>query len=195
MDDVAGVIFDLDGTLVDSGLDFAALRQRLGFPAGIGILEHAETLPAAMRSAALLVVQEYELDCASRATWMPGAAELLDDLAQRNMPMGIVTRNTRAAAQLAMTSLMMPALPLVAREDCAPKPDPAGLLMLAARWQLCPSRVLYVGDFLYDLQAAQAAGMPCCLYVPQGRRDYEAQATWVIRSFAELGQKLKNGSH
>ena len=41
------LLFDLDGTLVDTRLDFAALRRELGFPEGVGLLEHLETLPAA----------------------------------------------------------------------------------------------------------------------------------------------------
>ena len=37
-------IFDMDGTLVDSALDFDAMRQELGFPKDAPILEHIETL-------------------------------------------------------------------------------------------------------------------------------------------------------
>jgi len=48
---------------------------------------------------------------------------------------------------------------VLTREDAPAKPDPTALLMVANTWQLRPEDCLYVGDFIYDQQAAENAGM------------------------------------
>ena len=185
---IRAVIFDLDGTLVKTALDFAGLRRRLGFPEGVGILEHVETLAEDERAAARGAVRAHEMECAATATWMPGAVELLEGLRLANLPWGIVTRNTRDAAALVLDQLVDYAYTLLAREDCAPKPDPEGALQLAETWGVRPAEVLFVGDFIYDLQAARAAGMPSCLYAPpfQPRPDLEGDADYVVRELLEV---------
>jgi HAD superfamily hydrolase (TIGR01509 family) len=186
-----GIIFDLDGTLVDSHLDFAAMRRETGFPPGIGLLEHLATLDdPAEREHATAIIYRHEMAGAAMATWMPGARELLERLVARVMPVGIVTRNSRAAVTATARKLALPDVPLVTREEVPPKPDPAGLLTLARRWQLPPAELGYVGDFLYDLQAASNAGMPGILYASDKNLDYAWRADHVFRHFDELGQML-----
>ena len=58
--------------------------------------------------------------------------------------------------------------------------------MLAARFSVSPANIIYVGDYLYDLQAAKAAGMRSCLYDPKGSAIFSDQADMTIRHFDEL---------
>jgi len=188
------VIFDLDGTLVDSQLDFAAMRAELGAPAGVGLLEYIDGLPsAAARHSAMTVVHRHELAGAAAATWMPGAEAALHSLHRQGLRTAIVTRNSREAARLTMARLRMPRMPLMAREDAAPKPDPEALLALASRWALPPAHCAYVGDFRYDIEAAQRAGMVPVLYAPNGAAppamagdshrlaDFQALVAWAAK--------------
>jgi HAD superfamily hydrolase (TIGR01509 family) len=189
---IRAVIFDLDGTLVDSRLDFAAIRREIGAPEGLGILEYIDDLPHdEAQEAAMAVVHRHEMRGAEAAAWMPGAEAVLHALHQRGTPVGIVTRNSRAAATATMARLAMPDIPLLAREDAAPKPDPAALLNLAAAWDLAPRHCAYVGDFRFDIEAARRAGMLPVLYLPSHQepepwarpaqilRDFEPILSWV----------------
>ncbi len=93
-----GVIFDLDGTLVDSRLDFSVLCQQLGWPAGTPILEHLATVGDQREyQHAPGVIEQFELAGAAAAEWMPGAADLLALLQQQQIPTAILTRNMRSA--------------------------------------------------------------------------------------------------
>ena len=182
------LIFDLDGTLVDSRLDFAAMRSEIGAPEGIGLLEYIDGLPSPDdRDRAMDVVHRHELAGARAATWMPGAREALVALVERGLPLGIVTRNSGEAARLTMERLQIPSIPLKAREDAAPKPDPEALLMLTREWRLAPSHCAYVGDFRYDIEAAERAGMQPILYVGDGPvpREHEGQVP-ILRDFRDL---------
>lgn len=154
------VIFDLDGTLADSRLDFAAIRREANVPEGIGLLEHIDELACPTeRDRVAAIVDRHEMAGAEAATWIQGAQQVVHGLHHRGLPTAIVTRNSRAAATRTMQRLLMPDMPLKAREDAPPKPDPTALLALADDWQLAPADIAFVGDFHYDIEAAQRAGM------------------------------------
>jgi len=182
------VIFDLDGTLVDSRLDFGAMRRELGAPSGLGLLEYIEALSSRRaRREAMDIVHRHEVAGARAATWMPGAEEVLHALHARGVPTAIVTRNSRYVAELTMERLGMPPIPLKAREDAAPKPDPEALLALAMQWNLAPRHCAYVGDFRYDIEAAERAGMLPVLYAGASEVPRElSHCQWVLRDFSRL---------
>lgn len=182
-----GVIFDLDGTLVDSQLDFSAMRSETGCPAGIGLLEYRDTLGSERERKQIdRVIHRHEMAGARVASWMPGARHLLLTLAAMNMHLGVVTRNSRPATELTLDSLGAPPLDIVTREDARPKPHPDGLLQLARHWAIEPAQLAYVGDFRFDIEAAARAGMRSALYLQPDNRDCADRADRVFRHFDEL---------
>ena len=186
-----GIVFDLDGTLVDSALDFAAMRKETGCPEGMGLLEFIDTLDSVeQRSAAEAVIHHYEMQGARQATWMPGADTLLAGLCAAGIPLGIVTRNSQEAAALTLAQLDAPAIPVIAREDARPKPDPDGLLQFARRWQLPTEHLAYVGDFKFDIEAARGAGMTAVLYLQSDNGAFAANADLVFSHFDQLAEWL-----
>ena len=184
--DYAGIIFDMDGTLVDSRLDFTLIRDELDCPEGIGVLEFIDTLPRDRQPAAHKVVLRHERNGAMKARWMPGAKACLERLAANGIPTAILTRNAREITALTIERLGIPISHWLAREDAPPKPAPEGLLSIAADWQLDPASVAYVGDFEYDLLAARNAGMVGVYYDGDGRNLHGHLADRTIRHFDEL---------
>jgi len=187
---IQGLIFDLDGTLVDSRLDFTAIRRELTCPDGLGVLEYIASLPDQARQAAEQIVLQHERRGAERAEWMPGARDCLQYCERRNLPTAILTRNAREVADLTLSRLGIRVDMLLAREDCPPKPAPDGLLHIANAWGLPPGNLVYVGDFIYDLQAARRAEMISCFYDPQKTGKYQAETDWHLTGFDQLTEVL-----
>lgn len=182
-----GLIFDLDGTLVHSALDFAAMRRETGCPEGTGLLEYIASLPCPEEQhRAESIVHRHEMAGARRARWMPGAREALARVCASSLRTGIVTRNSHQASAHMLEMLNAPALELISREQARPKPDPEGLLLLADRWRLPAGQIAYVGDFHFDLQAAASAGMHSILYLQDRNEAYAGEADYVLEHFNQL---------
>ena len=106
--EIRGGAFDLDGTLVDSKLDFDAMRADLGFPSNQPILEHLATLTGQRQiEQANEIILAHEMAGAKAASWMPGAQAFVELLHSQQLPMAILTRNIKQATAL---TLAMPVL-------------------------------------------------------------------------------------
>lgn len=184
---IDGVIFDLDGTLVSTELDFNLIKAQVGCPLDDDLLAFIDTLPSAyMREEALEIVHKHELLDAQQAKLLPGVAEAVSALKAQGVDMAIVTRNYDRAAALKLKNNPLPIETVLTRSDAPAKPNPSALNAIATLWQLDQSRILYVGDYLYDIQAAHNANMRACLYAPNDIPDYAAQAEYLIHHFCEL---------
>jgi HAD superfamily hydrolase (TIGR01549 family) len=184
---IRGVIFDLDGTLIDSGLDFEQMRREMEFAPGRWILETIALLEEGPRKERCRrILREHEHRGALSASLMPGAKELLAELSGRGLPVAILTRNSREMTELALSRLGLKFSQVVAREDAPPKPDPTGLVMICQAWQMDAGEVLFVGDFRFDLLAGRRAGITTVLYAPNGRPDYADEADFVISDLSEM---------
>lgn len=181
-----GVIFDLDGTLVESSLDFPFLRQSLHCPEDMDLLTHVASLSGDAQAKANAFIEQHELDDAQHAKWLPGALELVSAIAALGLPMAIVTRNSPKAASIKVKNNNIPIKTVLTRADAPAKPDPAALLMIAKDWQQSPETIMYVGDYKYDIQAAINAGMHGCLFAPNETPDYANLAHSICTDYHEL---------
>jgi HAD superfamily hydrolase (TIGR01549 family) len=184
---VRGVIFDLDGTLIDSALDFDQMRVDMEFAPGQFILETLESLPeGARKDRCREILRGHEYRGAMGATLIPGARELVNELARLGIPQAILTRNSRAMTELALGRLKLKFSQVVTREDAPPKPDPTGLLSICRTWNVDVTDVVFVGDFQFDLLAGRRAGIATVLYAPAERPDYAHEADFVVTHLLEI---------
>ncbi|GAA5215033.1 HAD family hydrolase [Corallincola platygyrae] len=191
LEQIEGVIFDLDGTLVESSLNFASIRGHIGCPPSQDILSFVDKLACDIKKAdAHAKIKQHEMADAEQANWLPGAEKLVTSLKASSVPQAIVTRNFHGAAQLKVSRNRIPIDIVITREDAPPKPDPEALLRVARQWHLAVEKILYVGDYLYDIQAAKRAGMVACLYAPREVPAYAKDADVVCRDFAHLTAAL-----
>lgn len=164
---IRGVIFDLDGTLVDSGLDFDLMRQEMQLPEGMMILEAMAQLPEARASECREILARHEWEGAQRATLMPGVVEFLGELEERGIRRAVLTRNARHIAMSTLDRLGLRFDPVVAREDAPAKPDPTAVWEICKKWDMAPEQVAIVGDFYLDMETGQRGGIRTILYTAQ----------------------------
>lgn len=188
---IQGIIFDLDGTLVSSRLDFAYLKRELACPKHVDLLQHVNQLPASQKEDAHRFIYNHEMQDAEQSSWLPGAQKFVHDCQAKHIPMAIITRNMRDAAMLKIQHNNIPIDIVLTRDDAPPKPDPSGLLQVANEWKIHHKEIIYIGDFLYDIEAAINASMWSCLYAPKECPEYAHKADLVIQDFSELEHKIR----
>jgi len=186
-----GVIFDLDNTLVSSSLNFDSIREALGCSKDIDLLNFVDSLPEQQKLDANKVLVDYEINDALRANKLAGTDELLELLSRLSIPCAIVTRNCKQAALIKLNKNNIDVPILLTREDHKAKPAPDALLHLAQYWNTPPENLLYVGDYLYDLQAAQNANTMSCLVTYAKAVSYSSLANIVVNDLIELSDAIE----
>lgn len=192
------IIFDLDGTLLDTLQDLAtsvnavlksyelaehpvaAYRYFVGdgievlvqraFPDGLIAAQSLEVLVAAVK-------EEYAQHWSDQTRPYPGVAELLNYLEVKEIPKAIFSNKPHEYALLTVSKL----LPdwtfshiYGISENMPRKPDPHGALLIAQKFSLKPEEIVYLGDTDTDMQTAVSGG-----FFPVG-------ATWGFRNPEEL---------
>lgn len=183
---VKGWVFDLDGTLVDSKLDFDELRSLLAMPPKLPILEYLETLEASERQRLMKIVDDYEWQGHERATLIDGVGEFLDFLHVREIPCALLTRNSERVAHATLKKFDLHFDLVISRDHpFRPKPHPDGLLFISEKLSLGPSHLVYVGDFYFDMEAAKNAGSLGLYFNPESDQVPEI-ADLSFTSYSEL---------
>jgi HAD superfamily hydrolase (TIGR01549 family) len=160
-----GIIFDLDGTLIDSPLCFKTIRKTLDIPDGNYILEHIEGLPSDIRKEKLKVLEEIEVAAAEKATLFPGVLEVLESAKLQGIKTGILTRNCSAVVNIVLAKFSLSFDLIVTRNEAPPKPNPEGLLRFVSLWQIDRNNLLFVGDYKFDIDCGNAAGIRTALFI------------------------------
>lgn len=173
------MIFDLDGTLTLPDLDFAEIRREIGGIEG-PILEALEAMPDEDRARAAEILDRHEALAAARARLQPFAAEVLEKLARRGVRTAILTRNSRASLARVLDDHDLRVDALRSREDGEIKPSAEPVLALCAELGVAAERTIVVGDYLFDLQSARAAGATAVLLRNDANRVHEAAADVAI---------------
>ncbi len=200
-----GIIFDLDGTLLDTLEDLCnstnRVLERHGFAShpldaykyfvGDGMRMLTErALPAAQRTPEIIesvfreIHAEYDRHWGDITRPYAGIMELLEELQRRGLVMSVLS-NKPDEFTATMVRKYFPDIPfkcVYGASDSIPrKPDPAGALRIATESGLTPDNILYLGDTLVDMKTAVAAGM------------FPIGALWGFREESELragGAKL-----
>lgn len=191
---VCGFIFDLDGTLVDSHLDFDAIREEMGLTEGVPVLEALRGMAAERSRECWRILDRHESDGADRATAMPGVPEFLDHLRGLDLRSAVFTRNSRAMTVHMLARCGLEIELALTRDDGPVKPDPWAILEICRHWRTQPAEVVVIGDFRFDIEAGQNAGARTVLFTggkdPRRRAGF-SRADYVLDSFTDADRLLR----
>ena len=200
LDAFDGVLFDLDGTLVDSAPDLLAAVNSVLADANHELLDIATLRPVVSKGARAMLkvafprddVQQREQRVSALIAYYAGAIarhtrpfdgieSLLSRIERAGKSWGIVTNKSEALARAVVTAMDWDdRCEVVIGGDTlsVAKPDPAPLLHACAQLGIDPSGCVYVGDDERDIQAARAARMPNAVALWGYREAHEDPATW-----------------
>lgn len=196
--DIAAVLFDLDGTLLDTLEDIADASNRVlsrhGYPVhpisayryfvgeGARMLVR-RTLPEEARGDAIVdrlyegFREEYHRNWNAKTRPYDGVPDMLEGLIERGVKIAVLSNKpddfTRKCVEELLAGFAFDAV-LGEREDVPAKPDPRGALRIAADIGVAPERMVLVGDSSIDMKTAVAAGM------------FAVGALWGFRERREL---------
>lgn len=196
-----GIIFDLDGTLIDSLADIAAATNRTltahGFPVhpdsayrqfiGDGVRKLIQrALPDSARTSEAVIsacIESYNADYGAhwnvQTALYPGIAEALDQLKALGLKLAVLSNKPDPFTQSCAAEFLKRwqfDVVMGASTRYPHKPDPTAALAIAATLHLKPTEMMYLGDMPVDMQTARNAGM------------LAIGATWGLRTREELEQ-------
>lgn len=204
--DCQAILFDLDGTLIESTFYIERLWQDWGLqygvsPQSMSEIMHGRRAVEIIRTVAPHIsVQEeaYALETKEIVGMdgmrtYPGAKELLSALPPKQW--AIVTSGSLrvASARLNYAQLPMPAVFITADVVTAGKPAPDAYLLAAKRLSVKPSDCVVVEDTPAGIQAAKAAGMKSIAISSTHRREALSQADVVVQQLANLQVRVTAG--
>lgn len=211
------VLFDLDGTLIDTAPDFIEIirqlcqKHRKTPPSDIAIREQVS---AGARAMVRLILDQdfpdddpilltyrnefldiYAQNICTHSCLFAGMPELLHDLEQNQIAWGIVTNKPRHLAKSLLDALHLSHRcgVLVCPDDVQkPKPDPESLLLACQQLNVQPTHCIYIGDHVRDIVAGKAAGMTTVIaeYGYLSAQDRQNLPDWQADYIVQSPQKL-----
>ena len=178
---IAAVLFDLDGTLLDTALDFETATNQLLVSEGrrplapggirtfvgngsVGIIQAIFNIEPDIGSEFSRLQQQllanYRNCLTEKTCLFRGIESSLNLLRKNQIPWGIVTNKPSEYAEPIVQALIPDCAVLICPDHVKTgKPDPEGLLLAAKNLEVTPEACLYVGDHRRDIDAGSAAGM------------------------------------
>ncbi|MDG1818508.1 MAG: HAD-IA family hydrolase [Porticoccaceae bacterium] len=218
--DFKGLLFDLDGTLLDTAPDFiTALNKQLSLHGreplpdnairtsvtngSIGLIQSGFNIDPDHREFETLRQEFLELyfaNLADRTALFEGLQQVLDECRSQDIPWGVVTNKPWRYTESAMVQLgLMDAAATVICPDhvAQPKPHPEAILLACSEISINPTDCLYVGDHVRDIEAGRAAGTRNIAagwgYIEQHENIHNWQADWIVERSEQLHSVLFGG--
>ena len=181
--DIDAVLFDLDGTLIDSAPDLGAAADKMRVDRGMTSLPLADYRSMAGAGARGMIAvafgltpqhprfeemkeeffSNYEVRLTALTYVFDGVAELIASIVGAGLKWGVVTnKSARFTVPLTQAMPIFETAHVIVSGDTTPhaKPHPAPLFEAARQLEILPRRCMYVGDDERDIVAGRAAGMP-----------------------------------
>jgi HAD superfamily hydrolase (TIGR01509 family) len=194
---IKAVIFDLDGTITQPYFNFDDIREEIGLARDSGpLLESMEKMTPEQRQKTEKILHKHEEKAVIESKLNAGAKHTLSSLRAWGIHIGILTRNKRDNAHAIARKHNLQFDAVIGREDGPVKPDAFGVLKLCRQFGVEPEETLLVGDYLFDLLCAKAAGACAVLLTNHHQADdFAEHADFCIGNITGILDIIANKSN
>ncbi len=186
-----GVIFDLDGTVVENDYDWSLIREELG-TGGTSILAYLDSLEGPERSAKWAILESHEAAQTEASVLREGVRELLALLRARGLSAALVTNNSRRNTEFLLEKFDLAFDCVVTRESGLWKPSGAPFLEVMRTLGLAPDACGVVGDTHFDVLAALDAGIDAIFLLSDEPERFAGFPVEVFPDVAFLMDRLES---
>jgi HAD superfamily hydrolase (TIGR01509 family) len=180
MDGIRAVVFDMDGTLIDSTYDWPAIRRHLGVT-GASIIDDLNGMAEPDRSLKWAELEKIEKAATDNARIHDGAHEVLELFSVRGLATALVTNNSSANTRRLLARFGLRFDVVLTRDSGLWKPSAAPINAAVTQLGVQAGDCLGVGDSHYDILAAREAGLAavCLVHDGTGRDNVDADISFA----------------
>lgn len=182
---IKGVIFDMDGTLVDVPYDWQRIRTELE-TGGKPVLVHLQGLEEPERSAKWKKLEKFEREATRKASLKKGIPELLDYLKRSGIKKALVTNNSRKNVAVMLKKFSLHFDCIITRESGHWKPSGEPFMMVLKKFGLKKDECCVVGDSHFDLIAASDAGIGNVFILGKRREEFTSTRALICKSVPDV---------
>ncbi len=186
-----GIIFDLDGTIVDAPYNWEKIRADLGTQ-GKPILAFIQGLEEKERSLKWEILENYEKTATEKATIKEGMHGLLEFLSKKGIKIALVTNNSRKNVDYLMNKFKLSFDFILSRESRLWKPSGDPFLAVLEAWKIKKTECCVVGDSPFDIMAAEDAGIRKIFILGPIKDEIASQHVEILSSVRGLQRKLES---
>jgi len=187
-----GVIFDMDGTVVDVPYDWNRIKAELRTQ-GKPILVYLKSLEEPEKSEKWRVLEKYEEEATMKAELKRGMREFLNLLREKGIKNALVTNNSQKNVSFLLEKFNLEFDCIICRESGLWKPSGAPFLAALKKLGLKKEECCVVGDSHFDVKAANEAGIPNVFILNEDKERFASMNAEVFSSIEALQERIEKG--
>jgi len=192
MDKIKGILFDLDGVLVENKLNFRKISREIFEEERLPLLENISRIKNPLnKKRAYAILEKHETGAATTCRLKEGVPQLFQLLNQHGIKKGIVTRNSRKSADIIIKRFGLTFDAIVTREDAPPKPARDPIILACKKMELSTNEIVFLGDYEFDMIAGRKANVFTVL-LKSHSQPYSQYADLVVESIADFTHYVKD---
>ncbi len=186
---IKGIIFDMDGTIVDVPYDWAQIRSELDTQ-GKPILSYIQNLPEPQKSQKWAVLEGFEEKATLQAELKAGIPKLLKAMQQRRIKTALVSNNSQKNVSFLLEKFSLEFDRVMSRESGLCKPSAEPFLKVLKEWGIAAEECCVVGDSVFDILAAQAADINHVFIIHMDKDRFKDYSVEVLATIPQLQEHL-----
>jgi HAD superfamily hydrolase (TIGR01549 family) len=188
---IKGVIFDMDGTVVDVLYDWKRIKQELQTE-GEPILSHLQNLEEPEKTEKWIILERYEEEATAQATLKKGMEKFLAFLKEKAIKTALVTNNSRKNVDFLLDKFNLSFDLVLSREEGLWKPSGAPFLVVLENFGIQRKECCVIGDSHFDVKAAKEAGIKQIFILANKKGKNISFGVETVRTVKELQEKISN---